>query len=116
LPRFIRCLQVPLACQAASAILLVGLLEFIQSIQCVVPFRGLKTFVISFLRLRVLGTFSFFLRSHWNEAGERQGNDVSHVEFSLLSQNQRLEVICLAEFMHVFCVFEAIVNEMPQLP
>jgi hypothetical protein len=22
----------------------------------------------------------------------------------------------LAEFMHVFCVFEAIVNEMPQLP
>jgi hypothetical protein len=114
LPRFIRCLQVPLACQAASAILLVGLLEFIQSIQCVVPFRGLKTFVISFLRLCVLGTFSFFLRSHWNEAGDRAMT--YRMEFSLLSQNQRLEVICLAEFRHVFCVFEAIVNEMPQLP
>jgi hypothetical protein len=114
LPRFIRCLQVPLACQAASAILLVGLLGFIQSIQCVVPFRGLKTFVISFLRLCVLGTFSFFLCSHWNEAGDRAM--AYRMEFSLLSQNQRLEVICLAEFRHVFCVFEAIVNEMPQLP
>jgi hypothetical protein len=104
-----------LACQAASAILLVGLLEFIQSIQCVVPFRGLKTFVISFLRLCVLGTFSFSLRSHWNEAGDRAMTyRMWNSPYSLKTSAWKLSR--LAEFRHVFCVFEAIVNEMPQLP